>query len=139
MILAAAALLFASPIFPAEVQTHLSLGSAPQCTLCHQTLAGGLGTVTRPFGMTLMARGCQAGDLVSLDNALDAMAGEPTDSDGDGVGDIAELQAGTNPNGGEGPEPEYGCFGRIGPARPPALGASVVALAIASLVRRRRR
>ena len=131
-------LLLASPTFPVTVQNHLSLPEAPECTLCHATEAGGLGTVTRPFGVTLRARGAQAGDTASVVTALNAMAAEGTDSDGDGTGDIDELLAGTNPNGGEGPEPEYGCFGRIGGGRPSGLSALLAALSLVTLLLRGR-
>ena len=46
----------------------------------------------------MRARGLVAQNLGSLDTALDALAAENTDSDGDGVPDIDELKAGTDPN-----------------------------------------
>jgi hypothetical protein len=90
----------ASAIFPSEVQAHLGLKSVPACTLCHQTLSGGTGTATRPFGVTARANGAVAGSVSALDGALDAMKSKNTDSDGDCVGDIAELIAGTDPDNG---------------------------------------
>jgi hypothetical protein len=114
-----------SSIYPPEVRAHLSLGYTPPCTLCHNTPSGGFGTVTTPFGKSMMARGLVAQNLSSLDTALDALAAEHTDSDGDGVGDIDELKAGSDPNvagGGAVTPPTYGCFDVSGqPASPLAL------------------
>jgi hypothetical protein len=108
----------ASVIFPNEVESHLGLKSAPACTLCHENLSGGIGTAIKPFGVTVRANGAVAGSISSLDGALDAMKNKSTDSDGDCVGDIAELVAGTDPdNGGDNP----GACGDGG-APPPAAG-----------------
>ena len=114
-----------SSIFPPEIRAHLSLSYTPACTLCHNTPSGGFGTVTTPFGQSMRARGLVAQNLGSLDTALDALAAEHTDSDGDGVGDIDELKAGSDPNvagGGSATPPTYGCFDVSGqPASPLAL------------------
>lgn len=111
-----------SSIYPPEVRAHLSLSYTPACTLCHETPSGGFGTVTTPFGKSMMARGLEAQNLSSLDTALDALAAEHTDSDHDGVGDIDELKAGSDPNvggGGSVTPPSYGCFDASGqPASP---------------------
>jgi len=90
----------ASTIFPSEVQSHLGLKSVPACTLCHQTLSGGFGTATQPFGATARNNGAVALSTSSLDSALDKMKASGVDSDGDCVGDIAELIAGTDPDNG---------------------------------------
>jgi hypothetical protein len=106
-----------SSIYPPEVRAHLSLSYTPACTLCHETESGGFGTVTKPFGKSMMARGLVAQNLGSLDTALDALAAEHTDSDHDGVGDIDELKAGADPNvagGGSVTPPSYGCFDASG-------------------------
>ena len=128
-----------SSIFPPEVRAHLSLSYTPACTLCHNTPSGGFGTVTTPFGKSMRARGLVAQNLGSLDTALDALAAEHTDSDGDGVGDIDELKAGSDPNvagGGSVTPPTYGCFDVTGqPASPLAL----LPLALAWLLLRVRR
>jgi len=63
-----------SSIYPPEVRAHLSLSYTPACTLCHETESGGFGTVTKPFGKSMMARGLVAQNLGSLDTALDALA-----------------------------------------------------------------
>ena len=114
-----------SPSYPAEIRAHLSLSYTPPCTLCHQTESGGFGTVTTPFGKSMMARGLVAQNLASLDTALDALAAEQTDSDHDGDTDIGDLKAGADPNvpgGGSGTPLAYGCLDVSGqPASPLAL------------------
>jgi hypothetical protein len=91
---------FASAVYPSEVKTHLSLSSTPQCTLCHTNLSGGSGTVTKPFGKSMMSVGGLTGGSQTgkLDTALDALQSAGTDSDSDGVPDITELKNGTDPN-----------------------------------------
>jgi hypothetical protein len=125
--------------FPGEIQSHLALAAQPSqsCSLCHTTgSAGGKGTVNTPFGVSVRGHGAVANDNAALDSALDGMAKDSTDSDGDKVPDITELKNGTDPNvndvtvtvndagvaviqeGGTGatggstdapPPPEYGC------------------------------
>jgi thrombospondin type 3 repeat protein len=137
----AAALAHASSIFPPEVRTHLALSYTPACTLCHNTPSGGFGTVTTPFGKSMIARGLVAQNLQSLDTALDALAAEKKDSDGDGVPDIDELKAGTDPNvagGGTYPPPSYGCFDVSGQGGSPlALLPVALAFFLAALRLRR--
>jgi hypothetical protein len=128
-----------SSIYPPEIRAHLSLSYTPACTLCHNTPSGGFGTVTTPFGKSMMARGLVAQNLGSLDTALDALAAEHTDSDGDGVGDIDELKAGSDPNvggGGSVTPPSYGCFDVTGQGAGPL---ALVPLALAWLLLRLRR
>jgi hypothetical protein len=150
---------FATAEFPGAIQTHLSLGAPPaqSCSLCHTNGITGAGTVNTPIGRALRMQGMVASDTASLIVALDALEAAGTDSDMDGVGDVAELRAGTNPNvaeapadggmgggagggagGGGGGEPEvipppkFGCGGAVAP------GLAVVA-ALGLLQRRRRR
>jgi len=128
----AGGLAHASSIFPAEVRAHLSLSYTPDCTLCHNVPAGGFGTVTTPFGVSMRSRGLVAQNIASLDTALDALTAEKTDSDHDGVPDIDELKAGTNPNvagGGAVTPPSYGCFDVSGQQGSP-LALLPVALAL---------
>ena len=129
----------ASSIYPPEIRNHLSLSYTPDCSLCHANGQTGFGTVTTPFGKSMRARGLVAQNIASLDTALDALAAERTDSDGDGVPDIDELKAGTNPNvagGGDVPPPSYGCFDVSGqPGSPLALLPVALALLLLRLRR----
>lgn len=133
----------ASAIFPPGIDDHLSLGYEPVCTLCHQTLAGGFGTATQPFGEKMRSRGLVAGDVTSLNNALDALTFETpaSDVDGDGVGDIQELRDGTDPNTAAGTledPPEYGCLGNVAPVPSGRAGAALVLAALTLVATRRR-
>lgn len=127
-----------SSIYPPEVRSHLGLGYTPDCSLCHANGQTGFGTVTTPFGTSMRARGLVAQNIGSLDTALDALAAEKTDSDHDGVPDIDELEAGTDPNvagGGQVTPPSYGCFDVTGqPTSPLAL----LPVALAWVLRRTR-
>lgn len=129
----------ASSTYPGEIRAHLGLSSTPDCTLCHNVPSGGYGTVTTPFGTSMRARGLVAQSIPSLDTALDALAAEKTDSDHDGVPDIDELKAGTDPNvagGGAVPPPTYGCFDVSGqPGSPLALLPVALALVLVRLRR----
>jgi len=111
MLLAAAVALLATPNFPAVIQQQLGLPEAPRCTVCHETDAGGIGTVVKPFGIYLISRGLRAGDETSLKNALLADAGEKHSSNGR-TSDLEALRAGEDPNGGAAaalPDPAHGC------------------------------
>jgi hypothetical protein len=65
----------------------------------------------------MKARGLQAEDNASVTAALDAMARGEVDSDGDGVGDIREIERDTDPNTpanvslSAAPGPNAGCGG----------------------------
>jgi hypothetical protein len=137
---------FASPTFPDEIQKHLALTYSPACSLCHSGGVTGFGTVNTPFGKAMRARGLTSGSTASLDTALDQMATENVDSNGDGVSDIQELKNGTDPNAnapGAAPPPEFGCH--AGSGRSDASGWVWVTGALASAAfllresRRRRR
>jgi MYXO-CTERM domain-containing protein len=135
--------------FPPAVQSDLSLKGAPDCSLCHTSGdQGGKGTVNTPFGRSARAHGLVEYDDSALKNALTAMAADGTDSDGDCVGDIAELKAGTNPDvvdnpvtcdaGGGGAnagptleEPRYGCGAHVANG---GHGETLGAMALTSLV-----
>ena len=138
--------------FPPDVQSDLALKGAPDCSLCHTSGdQGGKGTVNTPFGKSVRAHGLVEYDDAALKTALAAMAADGTDSDGDCVGDIAELKAGTNPdvadnsttqtcdagagNGASaGPsfeEPRYGCGAHVASR---ANGGTSGAIALASLL-----
>jgi hypothetical protein len=128
-----AAAAWASPTFPAVIHTHLSLSADPACALCHTNGITGFGTVTTPFGLTVhKTYGAQSENEPSLIAALDKMADAGVDSDGDGVGDIAELKAGTDPNvsstgAGSTLGLKYGCGADVVPSLAAVLGVLVFA------------
>ena len=138
----------ATPSFPSTIRAVESLSYVPDCSLCHRGTPA-VGTVTTPFGISMRQRGLRMYDDPSLRAALAAMEAERVDSDGDGVADIDELRAGTNPNVGtladggaapsttDFPEPSYGvgCATGAGSAQSAAL---VALAAIAALAVRRR-
>jgi hypothetical protein len=133
----------ATPSFPGVIGAELGLSYEPPCAVCHRDGVTGNGTVTTPFGRSLLARGLVRGDDASLKSALAKLAADSVDSDGDGVPDLDELHSGSDPNveGGEslmGPAPAYGCGARVAPgARFEGWGALVVALGLAIGLRRR--
>jgi len=132
----------ARPDFPPEIAGHLSATVAPACSVCH--LEGKIGgiTVVTPFAMSLRGHGF-TGASDTLLAALDQMAADGTDTDGDGVSDVDELRAGTDPNspvpGAATADPTYGCAvasGRDRTRGTAALSFAAGALAWA-LIRRR--
>jgi MYXO-CTERM domain-containing protein len=160
-----------SQSFPGAIMEHLTkTGDAPvcppTCTLCHTSPAGGVATV-RAYGFTDNLRGqssvawnarnrmppgpLMAGDASTVGPAIDALEkldcaaapGKPCDSDGDKIPDVAELRAGSNPDGpGELAEcPQYGCGASVAPiaARPRELPGAWLMAALGVLVLARRR
>ena len=146
----------ATPNFPGALEGDLALASPPACSLCH---FGGItqkGTVNTPFGRAMRAHGLLAYNETALRAALDQLAQERVDSDGDGTDDIDELQAGTDPNtpapgagGGDAGTapimtdplvPQYGCQAAPTPGRgtPSSMAFLCAALAVAGLGRLRR-
>jgi hypothetical protein len=133
----------ASPDYPAAIASHLALSYTPACTICHSNNLGGIGTVTRPFGIAMREHGLVSGSEPSLFAALDSMAADGTDSACDGTPDIVDLKAGRDPNvpdgdGGTGAcgqtlSPRYGCGAQIAPGsggEPPAVvSGTMLALA----------
>lgn len=143
-LLGAASPALATPNFPPRIQAELGLGAAPACTLCHEGPTQ-RGTVTTPFGVSMLSRGLDAYDEQLLVNALLALDGEGKDSDGDGAPDIDELRQGDDPNAGPGGDapivPDYGCSVAAPPGQRPGGGAlsawaPALLLALAALARR---
>lgn len=135
---------WASSLYVSDVESTLGMPCQPTCVLCHETLAGGGGTVTREVGQALMARGLTGGsNSAALEAALAQLETDAVDSDGDGVIDVDELVAGDDPNPGgvafcDLLVPTYGCVGSVVPAGPSAGAALVAGLLLAGSVTRRR-
>jgi MYXO-CTERM domain-containing protein len=128
-----------SPEFPVALASDLGLSTVPVCTVCHQTLAGGTGTATKPFAIYMQSRGLVAEDTGSLKNAVAALQAEAAAGVADPKQYLAALEAGEDPNdpAGDGagpPPPRYGC-GAASVARPtPSSEQPLAALAIAALL-----
>ncbi len=145
----------ASATFPEVVASKIpSLGCVPQCTLCHQTNPGMI-PAAKPFALSLKGVSPIAPlQTEMLATALDKLkvATPPPDTDADGVGDYAELAAGTDPNLADpaatlcGVAPTYGCGATIAAKPQTKSGADTTAtlasaftlLAGLFLLRRRR-
>lgn len=105
----------ASPNYPDMIAEILEMSCAPPCTICHIDNNGGVGTVTRTFGVAMRDAGLRAGGSNQLSGLLEELENDAIDSDGDGVGDVSELRADQNPSR-EDPhnlctaEVQYGCL-----------------------------
>jgi hypothetical protein len=135
----------ASEPFPDIIKDQLMLPcDKPICTLCHQTLLGGLMTVSKPFGRNLREKyGLTLLNVAGLRSAIMQAQANGDDSDGDRVGDIAELLQCTDPNVPEGgiavDEPRFGCYCSAVPAPRPSAAAGAVWLTALGLSGLRRR
>ena len=133
----------AVPQFPRDIRSDLALTYDPPCRLCHIQGTTGAGTVATPFGLSMLEHGLTE-DHSTLSSALAALRADNVDSDGDGVPDITELMANTDPNtpvdaplSQQGPT--YGCStsGTNGPNLAACVALAIV-IAGAALGRRRR-
>lgn len=139
----------ASQVFPDHLVTKLQMPCAPGCQLCHNDASGGPAKINPKFGTAAKMAGA-TGLLATdkLDAALTKMQMAGTDTDADGVGDVAELQAGTDPNAAGGElcgGLKYGCGASTiarRPAKqsmdPAAVGASILTVLVGLLLLRRR-
>jgi hypothetical protein len=139
----------AEPDFPAAIQTAGSTPCNPPCTLCHTSSPGTRLTATKPFAITLIKNGLIPTHPESIATAVTSLRSKQVDTDGDGVLDVDELAAGTDPSnptvGVEFCGPLYGCAGghiaKVPPRRSdraPWVLASALALLLLSRMRRAR-
>lgn len=126
----------ASEPYPGYVQQIAGMPCVPQCTLCHSSSPGRLGTAVSGtlFAKTLISNGL--GPLMSMEQVRDVLAKlvpaplPSVDTDGDGTPDLNELREGTDPSA-PGSEsicgPTYGCGAHIAKAPPTSRAAPVLA------------
>lgn len=85
----------ASPIYGYYLIAEFDF--SPGCSGCHSSPTGGEGTVTRPFGLTMMSLGLMGNNNYELLIETLRRLG-PEDSDGDGAPDAEEVLNGGDPN-----------------------------------------
>lgn len=127
---------WAEPGFPLEIQNHLKLNYTPPCTFCHATPQGA-GPVTTKFGQSMLGAGMTT-NVATVGPALDTLNANHTDSDGDGMPDIQQIQAGLDPSTGMSqpnvPAERYGCGARVAATPVHFNGTAVGALSLIGLV-----
>jgi hypothetical protein len=132
--------------FPNEIRSDpdLRVSYLVPCSVCHIKDNTGSSTPITPFARALRARGL-SGSNGSVRTSLAQLGADGVDSDGDGVTDIAELNAGTDPNSSanasliDDQEPGYGCGGSPPTGKGNGGPASGSALVLAWLLLQRRR
>jgi len=136
------ALAHAKDEFPGQIQRNLSLTYEPPCSVCHSKGNVGSATPITPFALSLRSRGL-SGDNNSVSTSLTKLKADNVDSDGDGVTDIDELTAGSDPNSSANSsingdqEAGYGCGGKAPTGHSGPGVAGVLALGWFLLRRRR--
>jgi hypothetical protein len=135
----------ASPEYPSVLQDELSLACSPSCLLCHTQAEGGFGTANTPFGTTLRRARLECCNDEQLAAVLVTLEQAVSDSDGDGMSDLDELEAGSDPNTASGAldcaaKKSSGCAAAPYGTWPPGLGWAVTAAGgVLALALRRRR
>ena len=129
----------ALPEYPEALQKATGAPCLPHCNVCHRDDNAGSGTVDRPFAVNMEQIGGLNGNERSVANAVTLLAQAQTDSDGDGAGDIDEISMGQDPND---PYETSLCGPRVGcalGAGTSSLSPALALLALARVLRRRRR
>ena len=135
----------AVPEFPRVIRRDLALDYEPPCSICHLKNNTGVGTANTPFVLALRERGLDGESRTSLSDALTQLDDAKIDSDGDGVSDVDELRAATDPNS-TAPvslmdvQPQWGCSVALQSSAGRSLGAlALITSVVLAALRRRRR
>lgn len=154
--LATTALVVASPAmastsYPQVLSDTLEMPCVPLCTVCHSTVAGGIGTVVTTFGKKAMELGAKGltkgGSDQLLVTTLNTMRSMSVNSDTDPDIDVDELAYGGDPSVAGGDVcrgPKFGCGASVAaPAKRStdhtAAAAAVLTALVGLLALRRRR